>query len=76
MIEIIDIEYTGLNVGIIDNDVIVAISATLLVMEAKGVHKLVDDTTRLTVAVTAGIERHSLSPTNATDVTRAPIFSS
>jgi len=76
MIEIIEIEYTRLNVGIVDNDVIVAISAALLVVEAEGVHKLVDDTARLSVAVTAGIERHSLSSTNATDVTRAPILSS
>ena len=45
-----------MNVGIVDGDVIVAISAALLVVEAEGVHKLVLDSAWLTVSVAIGIQ--------------------
>ena len=48
--------HTRLNVGVVDNNIVIAICAALFMMETKSVHKLVNDTARFSVAVTAGIE--------------------
>ena len=63
--------FARLDVRVVDNNVIITISAALLMVEAEGVHKLMNNCSGLSVAVTARIKRHSLSSTNATDVTRA-----